>query len=306
MKKTDAMELAKGCLGDLVESLNNGSTESLTRYLDALAKFRNYSLNNILMIMKQYPSAESVAGYKTWKELGRWVKPGERGIAIIAPMARRSLIEQNKKEVANTNPSNDAKDKTDDHPFGFRVVHVFDVKQTEGADLPKLSEVNDDPGMAYELLIDVFGSLGIRIMREHLPNGTLGASRGGMVVLSQGMNLGQEFQVMAHELAHELLHQGAERHHSRLPIQVVETEAEAVAYVVCKAHGIDATAATNDYIRLYRGDAKLIEESFNRIRGAAGKILFLMSEAEEARKVTEESLVAGYDDTISAVWKHSS
>ena len=37
-----------------------------------------------------------------------------------------------------------------------------------------------------------------------------------------------------------------------------ETEAEAVAFVVCHAIGLETGSASQDYIQLYEGDAKLL------------------------------------------------
>lgn len=294
MKKEDAMELAKQCLQDLSEALRDGPPETLMRYLDFMARFHRYSIGNMLMIMGQRPDAENVAGFRAWKEMGRWVKPGEKGIAIIAPM----VVRTKDKDAEEKNPETR-------HLNGFRVVHVFDVKQTDGKDLPRLSELEGDPGDAHGLLLEVYQALGIAVVREELPAGTLGASRGGTVVLAMELNPMAEFQILAHELSHELIHQGPEARIQQLSREVIETEAEAVAYVVCKAHGFDALAVSNEYIRLHQGDAKTLEQSFSRIRSTASHILFLMSEAKEARRCTPESTVRGYDSTISAVWTHA-
>jgi hypothetical protein len=80
---------------------------------------------------------------------------------------------------------------------GFRVVHVFDVSQTEG-----------------------------------------------------------------HELAHELLHQGADQPPSSKA--VLETEAEAVAWVVCRACGLDCSTRAADYIQLWDGDEQTLLQSLER------------------------------------------
>ena len=55
----------------LMEALNAGHSEALTRYLEAMARFRAYSFSNVLMILKQCPNASRVAGYRTWQSLGR-------------------------------------------------------------------------------------------------------------------------------------------------------------------------------------------------------------------------------------------
>ena len=45
-----------------------------------------------------------------------------------------------------------------------------------------------------------------------------------------------------------------------------ETEAEAVAFVVCRAIGLETGSASQDYIQLYEGDAKLLTASLEYIQ----------------------------------------
>ena len=52
-----------------------------------------------------------------------------------------------------------------------------------------------------------------------------------------------------------------------------ETEAEAVAFVVCRAIGLDTGNACQNYIQLYRGNAALLMESLENVRIAASSIL---------------------------------
>jgi hypothetical protein len=53
--------------------------------LDVAARFPRYSTNNVLLITGQRPDATAVAGLRTWNSLGRRVRKGEHGIAILAP-----------------------------------------------------------------------------------------------------------------------------------------------------------------------------------------------------------------------------
>jgi hypothetical protein len=53
----------------------------------------------------------------------------------------------------------------------------------------------------------------------------------------------------------------------------VELEAEAVAYVVCHAVGLDTNTASSDYIQLYHGDRKALEASLAAIRKTSSDIL---------------------------------
>src|SRR4051812_31752629 len=76
-------------LAEQVETLR--TSEGWQHWLDVAAKFRTYSLANQLLICAQRPEATHVAGYRTWRQLGRHVRKGEHGIRIIAPMIRRTV-----------------------------------------------------------------------------------------------------------------------------------------------------------------------------------------------------------------------
>src|ERR1700731_3019853 len=89
MNSENIKKATNQAIEQLVEALNAGHSEALTRYLAAMAKFRAYSLLNVLLILKQCPNAGRVAGYRTWQSFGRQVKKGERGIAILAPIFRK-------------------------------------------------------------------------------------------------------------------------------------------------------------------------------------------------------------------------
>ena len=54
-----------------------------------MARFHRYSMNNICLIVSQRPTATRVAGFHTWRTMGRFVRKGEKGIAILAPIVGR-------------------------------------------------------------------------------------------------------------------------------------------------------------------------------------------------------------------------
>jgi hypothetical protein len=83
-----------------------------------------------------------------------------------------------------------------------------------------------------------------------------GTSSGGKITLLPGQSPAEEFATLAHEVAHELMHRDERR--SSTTKRVRETEAEAVAFVVCSAIGLETGSAAQDYIGLYGGDAKLL------------------------------------------------
>ena len=54
---------------------------------------------------------------------------------------------------------------------------------------------------------------------------------------------------------------------------VRETEAEAVAYVVCKSISLQCSTRASDYIQLWQGDEKTLLQSLETIRTIAAGIL---------------------------------
>lgn len=84
---------------------------------------------------------------------------------------------------------------------------------------------------------------------------------------------------VAHEFAHELLHRSDDRPESR---DTRELEAEAVAFVVGQAVGLEAAEDAPDYIQLYRGDATALAASLARIQRAASSILQSIQPGDKA------------------------
>ena len=87
---------------------------------------------------------------------------------------------------------------------------------------------------------------------------------------------------VADELAHELLHRDIVGDEVVKNHKLIETEAEAVAFVVCKAHGVDTQALSSEYIRLHRGDNKLLMASLDRIQQTATQIIGLIEDDKNA------------------------
>jgi N-terminal domain of anti-restriction factor ArdC len=97
----------------------------LTQYLNAMARFHTYSFGNIMLIARQKPTATRVAGIRTWNSLGRFVKRGEKGILILAPMVgRKKPTDEIATEVESDNSADER--KPEQQLYGFRAVYVFD------------------------------------------------------------------------------------------------------------------------------------------------------------------------------------
>ena len=116
MKIEQAKQIAGKAIEELSHALEAGHSEKLREYLGAMARFHRYSLHNIMLIASQRPEATHVAGFHTWKRLGRFVKQGAKGILILAPVVLRK----------EANPDNQEREtERSGFPFssGLRVRH---------------------------------------------------------------------------------------------------------------------------------------------------------------------------------------
>ena len=263
-KPQTAKEVIAANVKALIEQLEAGHSDALTAYLNAMSRFHNYSFGNILEIARQKPDATRVAGMWAWNQLGRRVKKGEKGIRILAPIIgiKRKPKEEAEKDITKQN-----------RPVlvGFRSAYVFDVSQTDGAELPAMREIGGDVGENRDRLLTFIERQGIKLVFTERIAPALGMSYGGRIAILPGQAKAEEFSTLVHELAHEMLHK-AERRTATTKV-VRETEAEAIAFIVGKAVGLETGTASADYIHLYHGNASLLVESLEVIQQASAVIL---------------------------------
>jgi len=245
----------------LIQALNAGHSEALKKYLAAIAKFRAYSLLNVLLILKACPTASRVAGYKAWQSLGRQVKQGAKGIMILAPMFRKT---------AESTDSSETKDKSRT-VSGFRAVYVWDEQQTTGKDLPEIGHVTGDPGFYLERLEGLTRRNGLALIYSDHIAPARGMAEKGKITLLPNQTPAETFATLVHELAHSDMHFGERR--ANIDKRIRETEAESVAYVVCSAIGLETGTAARDYVGLYQGDSQLLLESLEYVQTTASRIL---------------------------------
>ena len=266
MKLEEIKNRTKEAADYLVASLEAGHSEVLTQDLGAMGRFHTYSFGNIMLIARQKPSATNVAGVRTWNSLGRFVRRGEKGILILAPMVGRKI-----KTVEETTRENGEQKNPQPQLYGFRAVYVFDLSQTEGKDLPALTEVQGDVSGYRERLVKFVEGQSIELLYSDKIGPAKGLSHGGKITLLSGMQPAEEFSTLAHEIGHEMLHRGERR--TLTTKSVRETEAEAVAFVVCQAIGLETGSSASDYIQIWDGDANLLRESLEAVQQTAAVIL---------------------------------
>ena len=234
-------------------------SETMLVYLEMCSRFHRYNPQNVLLIMIACPDATFVAGYKRWQEMGRYVRKGERGIPILAPV----IVKVDDDGVV------------DRKLIGFRVVYVFDQSQIDGEPLPeppnwKSPEQNE---LLAEQLIHLANVKGIIVSVQNLPGDTQGVSTGGSILLSPSAGT----KTLIHEIAHEMMHRDGDRQRNR---PLLELEAESVAYVISRHFGLDNLASPN-YVALHGATAEMIMQHLERIRDTAVSIINVIEQVED-------------------------
>src|SRR5262249_24296097 len=83
MRIEQAKQITEQALDELIQAVEAGKSDTLKAYLATMSRFHRYSWGNLLLTMFQMPAPARVAGFQTWKSLGRFVKKGEKGIMIL-------------------------------------------------------------------------------------------------------------------------------------------------------------------------------------------------------------------------------
>lgn len=266
-EKAGFREKQQAELKEIAASIEKGvesfrDSDRYKEFLSVMATFHNYSFRNVMLICGQNPNASVVAGFNKWKEMGRHVKKGEKGLRILAPLMRKA--KDDGKEQAEEAAAEDQDKKV---LYGFKAVSVFDVSQTEGKPLPALAIEPSAAVDHFDALLSALQQISdvpivladpdrlTACMGEGVKGfftnnagaygkdlGVPGIPAGAMICVQDGMPEAMTAKTLIHELAHSLLHaEGCEHEGDRRDIR--EFDAESVAFVVAKHLGID----TDDY-----------------------------------------------------------
>jgi antirestriction protein ArdC len=262
-------------------------------YLKKIALFRKYSFANTLFIVLQKPSATRVAGLITWNRLGRHVKKGEKGIMIFAPMfgkQKRQEPSDGEQDLVEEGSING--ETTGTHLIGFKAVYVYDITQTDGAEITcdalrgsadfTVSEDLDVPSL-FEWIVQL-SPVPVRF-RE------LSGSRKGYydtladeIVLAESLTDVERPRTLIHEIAHKLALSGKEHDMSQDERPMAEVIAEGAAFVVCSYLGIDTGVCSFSYVAAWGKDLKKILSWGSAVMRVANSIIDLFDD----RRLEEE------------------
>ncbi len=282
---------SKALIDSITNSINTLATmtdataksDLFKTWLRAESRFHHYSFNNQLLVLLQRPQAERVAGFHTWKSLGRNVKKGAKGIAILAPCVRKLTAEETAQRRA-------AERVSAMKLCGFRVTHVFDIADTEGKDIPEL-EYRAEAGGETLLprLESAAAVMGIALEYRAETGSANGWSEGGKVVVNATLSTTAKCGTLAHELAHEFLHQHglkAEKTPKETSPEQRELEAEATSFAVLAHFGIEQHS--DRYLASWDATAESITASLHTIRDAVHTILVAMDAGSQTEAEIED------------------
>jgi len=268
-------------LVDAVENLVH--SDAWATMLRVAARFPTYSPSNVLLIAAQRPDATRVGGIRMWNSLGRRVNKGEHGIAILAPCVYRRTEEAGESHTATNDgtPADDAPVGVR-VPRGFRVVHVFDVTQTDGDPLPDaaptLLEGEAPPGL-WDHLAALVQDSGYDLERGPCPSGVNGYTDpcARQVRVRDDVTPAQGVKTLAHELAHIRA-----EHTSRFPQYArdarcrgqAEIEAESIAYIITTNAGMSTDSYSVPYVSVWAaGDPARIRNCVTQVVTIARRLL---------------------------------
>ena len=274
---------------DLVDKIENGvkgfmTSDKFKDYLNVMSKFHKYSFSNSLLIAFQRPDSTIVAGYTTWKKMGRQVNKGAKSIKILAPSPYKKKVET---EVINSKTGKKEKAEEEVTKMCFKAVSVFDISDTVGKELPKLCDELKGESKYLDIVKDVTKELtGIEVVYEDIKNGAKGyfALKENKIAIKNGLSKLHEEKTIIHELSHALLHSNMKK--DGITRSAAETQAEAIAYVVCQRFGLDTGDYSFPYLTSWANSAELVDLK-NSLKVIQQTSMLIIDKIEEKLKVLE-------------------
>ena len=268
-KNQEKIKAALERIDNSLEAIN--TDEDWLHFLCFQAQFYNYSFGNAMLIFSQNPNATYVKGYKAWNQLGRYVKKGSKGLAILAPCIRKVEVF---KEPENKNLYHDEEAEKEIRKVvsGFRIAYVYDIADTDGDDsmLPVLvTGLAGNSEQEKEIYERLFGV----ISKGHCVQEVSGtASKGSfnletkVISIREDLEYLQKIKTLLHEYAHLLdfqMHPEDDISRNRR-----ELIAESVAFIVSLRLGLDTSRYSMSYIKSWLKDKeelKIIADSVQKI-----------------------------------------
>lgn len=267
-KRTDELQ-------QITDKLEKGVVEVFQsdrykQFLDTMAKFPRYSVNNSLLIMMQKPDAQLCQSFTGWKQMGRYVKKGEKG---------RPVFDADGEPV---------KEKVEVTIRAFKVVKTFDLSQTDGKELPTIGPselVGNIEG--YPKLLQALQEISpVPVSFELIDGDAKGFYHleDKKIVVQDGMSEVQTIKTLLHEMAHQKLYDKDNVPEAKdISRNGKEVETESVAYVVCQHYGINTSDYSFSYVAGWSEGKETpeLKASLDKIRKTASEFIYQIDQKME-------------------------
>ena len=279
-KNQDKIKQALDCIEECLETLH--TDRDWLNYITFQSLFYNYSFRNTILIYSQNPNATFVKGYKAWNRLGRYVKKGSKGVAILAPCFHKMEDFEEPPEKELYQESEGVK-KIRKVLSGFKLAYVYDIADTEGSDehLPVLvrglAGNSEKEKEIYEVLADL-------ISREYTIKELAGSTgkgsyniETGVIRIRSDMGYLQKIKTLLHEYAHAIdfkLH--PEPDISRNKRELI---AESAAFVVSMRLGFDTSSYSISYIKSWLKDIDELKTIADTVQKVSAQIINNLAES---------------------------
>jgi antirestriction protein ArdC len=258
---------------------NIQNNQEWIKFLAFQSRFHDYSFNNTLLIYLQDPNASFVCGYSTWRNMDRYVIKGQKAIKILAPC--RYKVEQEDDETSDMYVVK-----------GFRVVSVFDLRQTDGdtSSIPivihGMKDDSNDLTALYDSLINSMLEIEVKEVSNIRPKGYYDPVN-QLIAINSSLATKQKIKTLIHEYTHHL---HLTRYFNDESRDLAEVIAESSAYIVSSYLGIDTSDYSIPYINSWTKDTNGLKLIGNKIQQISHEIInSIIKPLENANACSQEA-----------------
>ena len=278
-------------MGFVKEMLETGMIEIMSdgrkyeEYLRTLSKFYRHNLDNIMLIYKQRPEAIYIDEIDTWEyKFHRHIREGEHGITVLSPSAIHKEMEFKVKDPITNKPvlGEDGEPLMELRPimmFVSEPIKVFDISQTYGEPLPEIIRVLDSDNSNYrrimKAIIELLAPVTIETSLINCKANGYYSKDEKRVVIKEGLSEIQEIKTALRGLAYARIHSECEFEHEIYDCEVIEIQAESVAYALCSHFGIVTPEYSFDHISSWSvGKSEdFLKRNLNVIKNTASSLI---------------------------------
>lgn len=251
----------------LIEGINDVIDSGKYKdFLKSMKRFHHYSFGNRLLIYSQAPDATRVAGYNTWKELGRGVKSNPNKIFIMCP-----IFHKVKKQKDNSDEISKEEDEEYINIY-YKWRIVYDIKDTYIIDEEKASTLADNLMLnsntsadLYEILLKISPA---KVELKPIYGDAYGyySKKENKIILDEGLSMDDKTSTLLHEMSHAMyddFEYSKERNLSEMFV-------ESTAFIVADYFGLDTGKTSFIYVTNWSGeDSKKVLKLGEKIQKAS-------------------------------------